>query len=405
MPKKILISSLGTGQKKEGSYRSAKYTIDKKIYETSFIADALNRHFDIDEIFLIGTKKSIWDEAYLVFDGLDDNYYEELYEKKEHGLITRESLEKLENIKDTKIKPFLIEYGVDEEELWSNFEVFLNMAKYIDDGDTLYLDITHSFRSLSLMSFVMTQFASSISDKNFTIKGVFYGMIEYSSENKGLTPIVDIKLFLEISEWIKAIDAIKKYSDFDPLVELLRKEGIEKDVYNTFSHLNNTIQIANMAAMQQFIKTASKKINKIKNSSNKIIKLLTPEVLDLVEELNYDEKSKFQFALAKWFYKNKNHALSYMALAESVITKTCEIKYPKENSDDESIRNQAKKCIDYPYNEHFNKTINGKPNPKTNILDIRNNIAHQVVNRKDKVNQDIDKLKEFIERFEKYIFN
>jgi len=66
---KILISSLGTGRKKEGNYSHAKYEIDNAIYETSFIADALNKHINFDKIFLIGTKKSIWDEAYMVFGG------------------------------------------------------------------------------------------------------------------------------------------------------------------------------------------------------------------------------------------------------------------------------------------------------------------------------------------------
>ena len=54
------------------------------------------------------------------------------------------------------------------------------------------------------MSFVMTQFATTISDKKFKIGGVFYGMFEYSQENDGKTPIIDLKLLLEIQEWIKA---------------------------------------------------------------------------------------------------------------------------------------------------------------------------------------------------------
>jgi len=50
---------------------------------TSFIADALNKHINFDQIFLIGTKKSIWDEAYIAFAGEDENYQLKLYEKKE----------------------------------------------------------------------------------------------------------------------------------------------------------------------------------------------------------------------------------------------------------------------------------------------------------------------------------
>ncbi|MEA3228708.1 MAG: TIGR02221 family CRISPR-associated protein, partial [Campylobacterota bacterium] len=59
---KILISSLGTGQKKDGSYNTAKYKLNNQIYTTSFVADALMQELKIDKLFLVGTKKSIWDE-------------------------------------------------------------------------------------------------------------------------------------------------------------------------------------------------------------------------------------------------------------------------------------------------------------------------------------------------------
>jgi len=394
---KILISSLGTGFKQDGEYQKAKYEIDGKKYETSFIADALSTHLCIDKLFLIGTKKSIWDEAYSVFGGEDDSYQELLYEKQEKASISIENLQIFTKnlLKDSKV--FIVEYGVNEDELWNNFEKFLEIVEYIKDGDELYIDITHSFRSLSLMSFVMTQFASSIADKNFKIVGVYYGMFEYSGENSGITPIVDIKILLEIQEWIKAIDAIKKYSDFDPLVRLLEEEGVEKEVNKTFIQLNNTIEIANLAALHQFVKTASKKINSIKNSNNKIIKLLAPEVLKLVDELNQDKMSDFQFTLAKWFYRNKNYALSYMALAEAIVTKTCELKFPDEDSSSVETRTEAKKRIDHPYNKEFSTSLN-----ENGISIIRNNIAHQLSDRKDKVNQDIEKLSKFIKTFEPY---
>ncbi|GAB6163704.1 hypothetical protein JCM12298_28640 [Desulfothermus naphthae] len=66
---KILISSLGAGRKKDvkshmpGEYEKAKYQIDDKVYEEQFIARALVKHFKIQKVFLIGTKKSLWDSV------------------------------------------------------------------------------------------------------------------------------------------------------------------------------------------------------------------------------------------------------------------------------------------------------------------------------------------------------
>lgn len=394
---KVLISSLGTGQREAGNYKKAKYQIDKCYYETSFIADALVKHFKVDKLFLVGTKKSIWDEAYIAFGGDDEKYHEYLYLNKEEGKIDSSKLEKFNNIKEG-LRSFIIDYGVNEEEIWSNFEKFLKIASFIEDGDELYLDITHSFRSLSLMSFVMTQFASSISEKNFKIAGVFYGMLEYSYENSGITPIVDIKILLEIQEWIKAIDAIKKYSDFDPLVRLLEKEeDIEKSVKNTFIQLNNVLELAYISALEVFIKTANKKIKTIQSSSNKIISLLAPEIIRLVEELNHEKKSHFQFALAKWFFRNKNYAFSYLALYESIISKSCELK--EYDVDDHKLRENAKTKIGHDkYGKYFYTKY------ENSISVIRNAIAHQNSDRKQEdILQDIQRLDTYLKTFEEYI--
>lgn len=406
---KILISSLGMGKKEDGgNYQKATYEIDEKTYETSFIADALYQHFNIDKLFLVGTKKSIWDEAYSVFGGEDTEYQLELYEAKEEGGIDLEKLSDFEKILPNGSKNFIIDYGLNDGELWNNFEKFLKIADNIEDGDTLYLDITHSFRSLSLMSFVMTQFATTISDKKFKIGGVFYGMFEYSQENDGKTPIIDLKLLLEIQEWIKAIEAIKVYSDFDPLVQLLENEevNVEKDVNDTFIHLNNSLKMMNLAALEKFIKHASKKIKPLLNSSNNIVKLLVPDIIKLVEELEKEEKSQFQFTLANWFYKNKNYAFSYLALYEAIISKSCELKDYDVN--DYKSREKAKRSLGKDeFGKYFcTKKGNSKYKDskyKDSISNIRNSIAHQNNDRDTLVREDINRLKKYLNIFKNYI--
>ncbi len=398
---KILISSLGTGSKKDGDYQKAKYEIDGSIYHTSFIADALTQHLGIDKLFLVGTSKSIWDAAYEAFGGTDENYQIELMDEKDSGSIKEASLIQFNEQVSAKLgsvgsEASLIDYGIDEDELWGIFEKYLEIAENIEDGDELYLDITHSFRSLAMMSLVMTQFASSISGKKFILKGVYYGMLEYQSETEDhIAPIVNLNILFELQEWIKAIDAIKKYSDFDPLVEILDKEGAEANVHKTFIQLNNAIDMGNMASIQSFVQTAGRKIRAIGESENKVIKLLAGEVISLVDELDHEKMSDFQYALAKWFYGNKNYAMSYMALAEAIITKACEIE--GYNIKSKEGREAGKDYIKITkYDDDFSpKYANG-------ISQIRNNIAHQLDSRGAGVDNDIKKLSYFIERFEPF---
>jgi CRISPR-associated Csx2 family protein len=347
---------------------------------------------------LIGTSKSIWDGAYEAFGGTAENYQIELMEQKDSRSINEASLIQFNEQVSAKLgsvgsKASLIDYGVDEDELWGIFEKYLEIAENIEDGDELYLDITHSFRSLAMMSLVMTQFASSISGKKFTIKGVYYGMLEYQSEtSENIAPIVNLNILFELQEWIKAIDAIKKYSDFDPLVEILEKEGVEDNVAKAFIHLNNAIDMGNMASIQSFVKSAGKKIRAIGESDNKVIKLLASEVTALVDELDHEKMSDFQYALAKWFYNNKNFAMSYMALAEAIITKACEIKgYDIKSREGREAGKDYMKIT--KYDDDFSpKYANG-------ISQIRNNIAHQLDSRGAGVDNDIKKLSYFIERF------
>ena len=396
---KVLISSLGTGQRGDGGYKKAKYNFSgtEEIYETSFITNAILQYHKIDKLFLVGTKKSIWDEAYATLaDGQDESYYEKLYEKKEEIGITLEDLKQFDNEIKYLSSSKIINYGKDENELWGNFEIFLEIANELDDGDELYLDITHSFRSLSLMSFVMVQFASSISDKNLKIRAVYYGMFEYSFDNEGITPVVDIKILLELQEWIKAIDAIKKYSDFDPLVRLLEDDqDIEQKVKNTFISLNNTIQMANIYAMKLFIENAAKKISLIEKSQNNIVKLLAPQLISIVEELYKEKMSDFQYGLSIWFHKNKNYALSYIALYEGIITKSCENK--KYDITDHYMREDAKKSIG---NDKYGKYFYTKYSDSISI--IRNSIVHQDLSRRELVLSDIEKLDFLINHFKNY---
>ena len=255
---KILISSLGTGNKKDGGYQKATYSYNKQEEATTFISKALSNILDIDKLFLVGTKGSIWDSAYKEFT--DDSTYDEsvelsLYEKVDNNTIEEKDLELLSKTISSKLssngsKCFLIEYGLDDKELWSNFEKYIQILEHVDDEDTVYIDITHAFRSLSLISFLMVQFGHIIKNKKFKIGGVFYGMLEVSRERNGITPIVDLKILYDLMEWIKAIDNFKNYANADNIAQLLHQDKLFKDEFNIFNNYTNAMRIANMASVK-----------------------------------------------------------------------------------------------------------------------------------------------------------
>ena len=68
MPK-VLISSIGIGNREKG-YQKTNYRIGNKVYEQeAFIANVLVHHENIDKLFLIGTRDSIWELVCEKFGG------------------------------------------------------------------------------------------------------------------------------------------------------------------------------------------------------------------------------------------------------------------------------------------------------------------------------------------------
>jgi len=395
---KILISSLGAGKKKDvkshmpGEYENAKYQIENKIYEEQFIARALVKHFEIEKVFLIGTKRSLWDSVYMSFGGEDaetalkiyDLIYKNELEEKDLKVV-EEQIDK--HLGTTGSRCLIISYGVNEEELWDNFFKFLSVADFIENGDEIYLDITHSFRSLSLMSFVMIDFLKLIKEKDVDIKGIYYGMFEYKSENNGISPVVDLRMFYDLMQWIIAINELKKYGNGNNIYKLLikttkRYKNIE-NIANIFKNFSSSINIGDMNNIRQSIRYIKSKLSEVDNIPHPIAKLMIPELKRFISQLDKNTVSEFQFELAKWFRDHEFYALSYMALVESIVSKKCEEE--NKNITNEEDRNEIRKELRKNLStfRHINK--------------IRNNIAHlNYYSPRDNSDKKIAKLNEYI---------
>jgi len=398
---KILISSLGTGRNikdSDSEYQTTTYIIEGIEYKNeSFITKSLIKHYKIDKLILLGTNKSMWDGAYFGFKEELDDDWEIFNNAKLKDGIEEEKLKVMEKVLDNYIgqngsKCLMVNYGENEEQMWDNFEIMYKINQYINEGDEVYLDITHAFRSLPILLFIVMEFMQMMRE-DFELSGLLYGMLSDKE-----SPVIDLKIFFELLAWAKAVNNFKKYANSEQLVKLMMKNDVNENARKVFHQLGQNLRIANMASLWQFIRGTNKKIKYIEQSNNKIVKLLSNDILEIVKRLDKEKMSDFQYELALWFYENKNYALSYMALGEAIVTKTCELKLPDNNAEDKVTREEAKRRIDHPYDKYY---WQGGDNKDT-ISEIRNNIAHQLNNRKDKVNQDIDKLKFFLDEFKDY---
>lgn len=334
--KKILIASLGAGNK-ERKYNKTNYKIEEKVYSNEmYVASALEEHFKIDKTFYIGTLGSMWENVY-------EHYCEKFQKEKnleyEEGLFYKmikfldSSIEDKENYSldsidfselistfDNKIIPIITYYGVNNKEIFQNFNNILSIVNELEDGDKLYLDITHSFRSNAFWIFLVMNYVNDVIDKKITIEYISYGMFEAKEKNKDgieVTPVINLKIFFDFMKWIKGAYTLKNFGNSDLICELLEDEKIKNKVSNLSSALNMNY----ISSLKKSIDSLEKNYELI-NSVEGPAKLIIPKVIsEFLEHFKGVEKEhELYLKLAKWHYKEKRYSISYINAQEAFVT-------------------------------------------------------------------------------------
>ncbi|MDJ1182079.1 TIGR02221 family CRISPR-associated protein [Roseofilum casamattae] len=410
---KILISSLGVGSIDRNNtaaraYRTAKYRMNDsdKDYEKSFIASVLYEHLELDGIIFIGTVKSMWEEVYRAFaqeTGNDFNEDEwmglaEQIEKLDlHSSLDSLDLSPVENVLGDRSKCILIKYGLNEAELQENLNRILDIVKYLRKGDELYIDITHSFRSLSIFLLIVLIFLKDLKqEEKIEIKGVFYGMLDVIRE-VGYAPVVDLKSIFDLTQWIKGAYSLQKFGNGYLISELLKEQGETKlaEEINQLSEVININYVPTIKDRSVYLKQSLAKLDC--SSPFDRLKETLEEFTDEFSNRSEPE-SDFQLKLAGWYFDNKRYATGYITLAEAIVTYACEF----DGKDINSIRDRdemkkllnpknPRKIFSQREKEYYNTDLGSlfrKVNP------IRNAIAHASFNKKrPKYSDAIEKAK------------
>jgi CRISPR-associated Csx2 family protein len=385
---KILISPLGVGGRftnektSEREYRKTVYEIDGIKYpETYFVASVLNEHLNLDGIIFIGTVKSMWEAVYDYFcqkNGIqkDDEYWLDLAckidELNHSSSLDSLNLTPIERILGDRSRCLVTKYGLNQEELWENFEITFQAISSLKQGDKVYLDITHSFRSLSLFQFLTLTFINDLlTEKNIEIAGVYYGMLDVSREF-GYAPVIDLKSLFEMTSWIKGAHDLQNYGNGYLIAQLLQSQNNSSNNTN----LAKNIEILSNAINMNYV-------NNIKQQSSMLKSLLKQPndckpfntirgILDnFIKKFTHQEdrlESEFQLDLADWYFKNKRYATGYITIAEAIITYLCEIH--DKNFKEKESRQEMQDLL--RNKERFSQL--GKIYDKINP--VRNSIAH-----------------------------
>lgn len=412
---KVLISFLGVGALKSSGvgserigpreYRTANYKINNKQESSSFVTAILTKALACDKLIIIGTMHSMWEELYRYYAEENSCFDEELYweiakvaeSSSASSEIDYSILGKVETAFKSDSKIILIKYGLNEEELKYNFQEVIRIEEYLEEGDELHIDITHSFRSLSMFMMTALHYLQDVSSKKLQIAGVHYGMLDVSRE-LGYAPIVNLKYLTDTMDWIKGAYALGEYGSGNLIGSLLEEDGQEgrakkiKQLSNAFA-MNYSYDIRNH--IQSLAKLDKEELSAPSS-------LIIPQTLrQLQNRLGKNQaESRFQLELAYWYFENHQYGSSYILLAESIVTFVCELE-GKQDTDSEDVRNEMKRRIlkgDY-------KECNLSRTWFQTINRIRNKVAHPTIEkRKDTLLNDVAQLKTRLDKA-KSIFN
>ncbi|MFW5525788.1 MAG: TIGR02221 family CRISPR-associated protein [Prevotella sp.] len=347
---KILISFIGTGTllpdgRAQRDYRKALYKLGDEEVETSFVAYALKQFVKPDKLFLIGTPHSMWEEVYRSFcDHPDDNVWAELGEwcekaNKDTPVEIMPHKGDIEAAIGNDSKVFLIRYGINEAQIQENIDIILGLRAYLEVGDEIVVDITHSFRSLPLLIMQLILYLKQINSPKVTVSHVYYGMLDIIRDLH-YAPVVDISSMIRLSDWITGVFTFKLNGSSAQATKLLKEEG-GMSAASLLGKFSNVLSLNDMGQLQQQVQ----ELSSIKYPSEMARLALEPTVTDFINRFKNLSPAEFQYRLAAWHFANGNYLAAYNDMVECIITKACE-ETPGFDwlniKDRESVRNAYK---------------------------------------------------------------
>ena len=335
MGRKVLLSFLGTGplaSRETRTYQTAEYHLrDTCLGNYPFVSAALKHHYGADVVLLVGTVHSMWEEVYRWFSehsetAMDDDVYLRIADECENAThqspLTLTDQAAIEAVLGNNSKVVLIKYGLNEAEVRENINIVLGLQQYLQNGDELIVDITHSFRSLPIFIMNLLVYLQNVSRKQIKISHIHYGMLDVLGE-LGFAPIIDLKSMMEVSDWITGAYAFSEFGNAYKIAGLMDDE--DKNVGNMLREFSELMNLNHLHGIQSL----SQRLSSIKNTRYETLLpelTVTPIVNDFIQRFKVpaDRHALFQLKVARWQLDHRKYAQALLTCNEAIITYVCE---------------------------------------------------------------------------------
>ncbi|MBO4532002.1 MAG: TIGR02221 family CRISPR-associated protein [Paludibacteraceae bacterium] len=320
---------------------------------TEYVAEALIQKELPDFIFILGTTRSSWADFYRKYsDSVSSNRSENIIALLDMGDFTktgdevaaeelRKNTELLSEIfrndfshslfagcpSDLVVKPILLRYGINDEQLRENYEILAHAWLDLDKNEIydVSFDITHSFRSLPIYNLSLLDYQRQIADYNISISHVYYGNAEISRE-KGFAPIVDLIDLVNVMDLSRGVSEFRELGYSMTLVKQIPERM--GDFRESLERFYWAVQMNDISGICTSIKSILDQLNQAEEFGGRYVDLknmIREALRDILggepEQYRYlktpQQAYTLTFLLAKWHINKRRYSSAAVAAQES----------------------------------------------------------------------------------------
>lgn len=323
--RKLFISFLGTGFYNECIY----YDKNGKYKPTRYIQEAT-----LEQIHAADWNETDAIRFFITEQAFTDNWDKSNSKRYNNKTKTNEDYVRLGTIINNlplkaDVKPVTkVPVGNNEEEIWQIFEI---VFKEIQEGDELYIDLTHALRYLPMLVLVLSNYAKFL--RNITIKHLSYGNYEGRNMETNEAPIVDLVPLAQLQDWTSAAQEYLKDGYVEELIKMFglsnnnNHQGFSRKAANTFisilpTYINDRLTCRGPNIVNGDIN------NSLKASSEEIeslgVKAIDPIFTEIKKSIHSSGNMMSRVVdAASWCFEHHMWQQSLTILQEGLVTFFC----------------------------------------------------------------------------------
>ncbi|MGG3007331.1 TIGR02221 family CRISPR-associated protein [Geobacillus stearothermophilus] len=250
---------------------------------------------------------------------------------------------------EANVKLVEMESRQDEQANWRLFDCILNEIR---EGDTIYFDITHSFRSIPFVALIVLNYARFV--KKADIGAIVYGWFEMLGRpadvkqlppERRLAPIVNLTGMAGLLDWTNGVDQFLRTGDASIIRALTKKENSEvfrnpsssQEMRKEVAGLNKlteqldqtekVIRTCRSLQIDEEVQKFRQQLDRVRSSPTEAIKPLVP-LLDAMEKkyaMFDDDPIMSSWKVVRWCLDHGLIQSALTMLEENGVTAICRV--------------------------------------------------------------------------------